>query len=119
LRAGLGLYLRKCHTLLLSDNKLKSLPNDLSKAANLRILSLASNRFSSIPIQLAMIRNLERVDLEDNLLNAREKTIASKQDSLFEYLKSVPSIGCFGNLAQDRRTANITVRVNAKEVRKK
>ncbi len=114
---GACIFLRKCHTLLLSDNCLRSLPPDFSKAASLRVLSLSSNRFSRIPACLSSCKALEQMDCDNNLLSASEAAVVGNIASLLPYLQSLPSSGLlgFGAILSDATTSNVCVRCNCRE----
>ncbi len=102
---GVMLFFRSLDTLLLSDNRLKSLPADFGKLAKLRVLSLSSNRFSGIPIQLAQCRALERVDMDDNQLSDSFKKHLT---NLGDFLKTLPTVGMcgFGTLLSQSSTCD-------------
>jgi hypothetical protein len=54
--------------LILTDNKLTSLPNSIGKLTNLQKFPLAGNRLTSLPEEMAACRNLELLRLSANRL---------------------------------------------------
>jgi hypothetical protein len=56
------------HWLILSDNRLRALPESLGALAGLRKLMLASNRLERLPASLSQCTHLELVRLSDNRL---------------------------------------------------
>lgn len=56
--------------LILTDNRLKSLPNSIGKLHKLQKCALAGNRLETLPDEMAMCRNLELLRLSANNLQA-------------------------------------------------
>jgi Leucine-rich repeat (LRR) protein len=62
--AGMGSL--KC--LYLNNNKIQTLPNDISVLGNLTDLALAGNQLKSLPENIFKLKKLERLSLQDNQL---------------------------------------------------
>ena len=91
-------FLRSLHTLLVSDNRLKSLPSDIGRLRSLRVLSLSSNRLTTLPAQLGQLRALESVELLDNPVStgAGPETVRRAASNVAPLLSSLPDVGLLG-----------------------
>jgi hypothetical protein len=87
-------FWRELHTLLISDNNLKSIPADFCRGRHLRVLDLSSNKFTSIPAALGASKSLEQCNLAGNLLTSEEKR--KVEAGLMEYLQELPEMGLLG-----------------------
>lgn len=102
--------------MLLSDNRLRSLPSDIGKCKCLRVISLASNRFACIPPQLCLVKQLESVDLENNNLSGSHLAASKSSATLLAHLASFPNVGLlgFGAMQEDAATANVSVQLRTR-----
>jgi Leucine-rich repeat (LRR) protein len=52
----------------LSFNEIATLPQEIGKIMNLRVLNLRHNRLKSLPGQIGYLKNLQEMDLSQNKL---------------------------------------------------
>mmetsp|Transcript_40733 Transcript_40733/g.65411 ORF Transcript_40733/g.65411 Transcript_40733/m.65411 type:complete len:502 (-) Transcript_40733:34-1539(-) len=66
-------HLRKLNTLILNDNALTTLPEELGKLTNLKVLEVARNQLGDLPESFSNLKQLELLDLSYNKLKSTEK----------------------------------------------
>ena len=59
-------WLSECKVLKLAENRLKTLPVQISQLANLEIFELNNNYITTIPEELTLLTKLQRLDLSTN-----------------------------------------------------
>lgn len=110
--------LKKLHTLMLSDNCLTSLPLDLGKLDNLRVIDLSCNRFSVPPSQLGACKALVTLTMTNNPRLSADHQTMLKEGTLISYLQEnpcVPSSLSLAGLLQESKSSDWQVDIHTAE----
>ena len=77
---------RRLQTLVLSDNRLASVPPGTLLVPALRQLSLDGNRLSEIPSDVGFLRELRRVDVSYNRLTTIDRCLLAAVERTLDYV---------------------------------
>lgn len=117
---GLFRTWRNLHTLLISDNCLKALPNDTHKARNLRVIDISCNKFTNIPPQFGLMQSLEYLYATENPLVEEQKKY-QQEGTLLDFVRSNPAAavcsGSFAHIYEQSESTDLDVTFHVKDGR--
>lgn len=111
-RPGLFRGTRELHTLLLSDNQLSTLPADVAKLRELRVVDLDANLLSSVPAPLSHCKALVQLSASNNPRMAASHAQMLKERTMLEHLLlnpcSVSALSMGALLASPSASSDVT-----------
>ncbi len=80
--------LKNLKVLDLTFNKITEIPKEIAELKNLKVLYLSNNQITEIPKEIAELKNLERLDLSYNKINKINKVLLELNNKILKKLKN-------------------------------